>query len=85
MNPELETLDQLLGGDLPLTVIRSLFDDDSRFARAIRMMLDDGEVQLLTSDGDKVERWRWPDVLAPMADKSGYRLDITSLGAKRIG
>ena len=42
MSPELETLDQLLGGDLPLTVIRKLFPDAERFVRTRRLLEDPG-------------------------------------------
>ena len=48
MSPELETLDQLLGGDLPIAVIRGLFDDDSHFAHAVEAMLCEMEIRLLT-------------------------------------
>jgi hypothetical protein len=86
--PELETLDQLLGGDLPLGIIRGLFGDDRRFVHAIEAMLCDGEVQLLTAEGDAVPKWQWRDVLdaAPVrSKKSGHMLSITDKGARRIG
>jgi hypothetical protein len=85
-SPELEALDQLLGGDLAVCVIRRLFADDSRFERAIEAMLCDGEIQLLTADGDAVPKWQWRDLLNTVAlsDTSGPKLSITAKGALRI-
>jgi hypothetical protein len=86
MSPELETLDQLLGGDLPLAVIRGLFDDGERFARAVAAMLYAGEVRLYV-DGDEAPRWRWAEVLAAARDQTDLanaRLDITEAGIRRI-
>ena len=53
MSPELETLDQLEGGNLPLPIVRGIFREESRFVRAIEAMLEAGEVRLLDSDGAK--------------------------------
>jgi hypothetical protein len=87
MSPELETLDQLLGGDLPLTVIHGLFNNGERFVGAILAMLEAGEVRLLTSDGTEVPPWQWQAVLnaSCSAAASGARLAITTAGARRIG
>lgn len=46
MSPELEMLDQLLGGDLPVAVVRSFFDDDQRFVHAALVMLDTRKIKL---------------------------------------
>lgn len=83
MSPELETLDQLLGGDLPLAVIRGLFADEDRFSRAIAAMLDAGEVRLLNGDGSEVPRWQWHESLSKHAT-SRYSLEITQAGIRRI-
>ena len=40
MSPELETLDQLQGGDLLLSVIRGLFLDHDSFVRGVAGVLD---------------------------------------------
>lgn len=87
MSPELETLDQLAGGDLPLTVIRTLFPDGGRFARAIMAMLEGGEVRLLDPDGAVVPPWRWREVLAASAGTAavGTRLAIADAGGRGIG
>lgn len=87
-SPELETLDQLLGGDLPLAVIRGLFVDDSRFAQAVEAMLHAGEIRLLTAEGEAIPKWQWRVVLhtvSVQSEKSGQRLSITKKGARRIG
>lgn len=82
MSPELETLDQLLGGDLPLPVIRGLFDDQDRFARAITAMLEAGELRLVEAAETDVPRWRWREVLN--ANAGSTRVAITKAGVKRI-
>jgi hypothetical protein len=87
MSPELETLDQLLGGDLPLAVVRGFFEGDARFARAVAAMLHAGEVRLHV-DGIEVPRWRWREVLSSTQEQSGpagARLAITEAGVRRIG
>jgi hypothetical protein len=82
MSPELETLDQLLGGDLPVSVIRDLFGDERQFARSVTAMLNAGELRLLTGDGEEVPRWQWREILN--ANALGARLRITQAGARRI-
>jgi hypothetical protein len=86
MSPELETLDQLLGGDLTLAVVRGLFETDERFVQAVLAMLDVGEIRLY-ANGVEVPRWRWRDMLSAPG-QSGLaepRLTITEAGARRIG
>jgi hypothetical protein len=41
-SPELETLDQLLGGDLPLTTIRELYPNDAAFLQGVLGLLKSG-------------------------------------------
>jgi hypothetical protein len=86
MSPELETLDQLQGGDLPLGEVRKVFNDDGRFSHAVFAMLDAGEVRML-SEGSEVPRWQWRQLLTSpsQSELSGLRLAITAAGAKRIG
>jgi hypothetical protein len=64
MSPELETLDQLLGGDLPLIIIKQLYADGAAFARGVQGLLDGGDVQLLSDDRVEVPRWQQHDILA---------------------
>ena len=44
---EMETLDQLMGGDMPLKVIRSVFPSAADFSRGIGGLLTNGDVRLL--------------------------------------
>ena len=88
MSPELETLDQLLGGDQALGLVRGYYADDSHFARAIRAMLDARELRLLTGEGGEVPRWQRREVLSAVCDPEvadQFKLSITDLGAERIG
>jgi hypothetical protein len=57
-SPELETLDQLLGGAMPLTVIRTLFPDECSFVKGIYGLVACGDARLLTTDGAQVPPWR---------------------------
>jgi hypothetical protein len=85
--PELETFDQLLSGDLPISVIRRLFDNSTHFTLAIEAMLGDAEIRLLTSDGSEVPKWQWRDVLVAVTADSGecsHVVSITDKGAQRI-
>jgi hypothetical protein len=75
-------LDQLLGGDLPLPVIRGVFADGDRFAFALTAMLDTGEIRLVEADGSDVPKWRWREVLNATAPSA--RVAITTAGVKRI-
>jgi hypothetical protein len=87
MSPELQTLDQLLGGDLPLAIVRGFFDTDVRFAQAVAAMLHAGEVRLYADDIE-VPSWQWGEVLANACARSGLtgaRLAINEMGARRIG
>jgi len=85
MSPELETLDQLLGGDLPLGTLRKLYPDSGSFNRGIIGLLDNGDVHLLAPDGSEVPNWRWRDVFG---DQPGvgqdFVLRLTDKGEARI-
>lgn len=84
MSPELETLDQLIGGDLPLIVLRRFYSDDLGFNRGLSGLLRAGEVRL-SLDGMDVPEWRWREVLANPDKWSTLRAHLTSFGARRIG
>jgi hypothetical protein len=58
MSPELEVLDQLQGGDLPLRVVASLFPDEAHARRAIAAMLAAGELELLDAEGTALSPWQ---------------------------
>jgi hypothetical protein len=84
MSPELDTLDQLTGSDMPLSVIRAIFADDARFVRAIQQMLAKGEVRLLSIEGLELPAWQWHYVLSDSEKVSDYRLSITERGGQRM-
>lgn len=81
MSPELETLDQLQGGDLPPSVVRKLYPDNVRFLDGVLGLLRSGDVRLTDKNGRDVPEWRWGEALA----EAGARLSLTDQGAKRIG
>lgn len=81
--PELDTLDQLLGGDMTLNTIRRIFPSDHRFQKAILAMLHEGEIRLLGKDGTEPPRWQWALILGDSDRWFDYRLSLTDLGSKR--
>jgi len=85
MSPELETLDQLLGGELSLAIVRKLFPDDERFLRGIRSLLFCGDVSLLSADGSNLTNWR-ELLTAPVTpiQLNGLKLRITDQGIRTI-
>jgi len=86
LSAELETLDQLLGGTLPLKVIRDLYPDDASFARSVHALLRDGDVQLIT-EGAEVPQWQWRELFTEgriLSELPQFRVDLTEQGARRI-
>jgi hypothetical protein len=81
MSPELETLDHLIGGDLPAPVIRQIYPDDAAFRRGAGGLLHCGDVVLLR-DSFEVPAWQWPVMLS--GDLAGIRFHLTPQGARRI-
>ena len=84
MTPELETLDQLLGGDMALTTIRGLYPHDDACRDGILGLLRGGDVQLLGPDNLEIPRWRWPALFANDKAWSGLVLRLTEQGLARI-
>lgn len=85
MSPELDTLDQLLGGDMPLPLIRVQYPDDARFARGLLWLLHAGEVRLVGDDGTELPLWRCREVLVDPDTRGRMRVVITRAGVSRIG
>jgi hypothetical protein len=86
--PELETLDQLLGGDMPLTVIAKLYSSAEAFRKGVTGLLSCGDVLLLDADGISVPTWRWREVFASGSDAEQlghFQLRLTPQGAKKVG
>lgn len=87
MSPELETLDQLLGGDLSLSVILDIYPDTDGFLRGVYGLLNSGDVLLLERD-TVVPEWRWRELCANgniLDILKAATLSITEQGAKKIG
>jgi hypothetical protein len=86
-SPERETLDQLLGGDLPLSVVRRVYDADDPFTRGILRLLQGEDVRLLDASGADVPRWRWRELLERgevLASLPQYVLRNTPAGAAKV-
>lgn len=81
MSPELDMLDQLLGGDMSLRLVRALFESQERFTRALSLMLSAGEVCLIGVEGTEVPYWQWRAALGGGVEA---QLSITEAGARRI-
>jgi hypothetical protein len=81
--PELETLDQLQGGDMNVGIIRSLYQREEHFCRAIIAMLRSGEIRLYAPTGDEAPAWESAAIIGDATRWEGYTLSITALGAKR--
>lgn len=82
---ELETLDQLQGGDQKLSVIRQVFPSDERFVQAIAGLLREGDVVLLTEEV-VVPQWKVQALLRDgelLRDLGQYTLHLTDQGARK--
>ena len=87
MTPELEVLEQIVDSDLPLNVIAGLFIDRDHCRRAIRAMLNEGEVLVLDPEGRPLPFWRYREMEgdpAFWARGTPYRMSITDAGAARL-
>jgi hypothetical protein len=84
---ELETLDQLLGGDLRLEVISKLFPSREAFEQGIRGLLSCGDVILVNHAGDEVPDWRWRELFSGsrLQELEHLQLRITPQGARKVG
>ena len=87
-SPEIETLDQLLGGELSLTVIRRLFPDQGTFAQGTMGLIATGDACLVASAGGDVPLWRCSELFADPRflekDLDKFQLRITDQGVRRI-
>lgn len=87
LSPELETLDQLLGGDLSLALIRTLYPSDISFLQGILGLMSSGDVRLLSHDGNDVPEWQWRTFVTQLVVPptiNDLHLRITDLGVRRI-
>jgi hypothetical protein len=86
MSPELDTLDQLLCGPMSVSTIRSIYDTEEHFVRAVNAMLHTGELRLIAK-GEAVPEYRWREVLRFPDDQlrsENLELEVTALGARRV-
>ena len=86
MSLELEVLDQLEGGDLPLSVVASLFPDEAHARRAIAALMVAGEVDL-SAEGAALAPWQLRDLerqSTSWREDTRHRLALTDVGARRI-
>lgn len=87
MSSERETLDQLLTGDMPLTVVRQFYPDDAAFIRGVLGLLNEGDVRIFAQSRLEVPKWQWRELFAEGAVLKKldlFRLDITEQGTKKI-
>jgi hypothetical protein len=87
MSPELETLDQLQGDDLPLRIVLRLYPDTAAFGRGVMALIVSGDVRLLTNDDVEVPFWRCRELFVDgtvMQELERMKLSITVQGARRI-
>jgi hypothetical protein len=84
LSPELETLDQLPGGDF-LAIIRTLYPSDIRFLQGILGLLSPGDIRLLSPDGNDLPQWQWREfvtgLVVPTSINSPH-LRITDSGVR---
>jgi len=81
---EMEMVDQLCGGDLPLPVICSFFRDDAHARQVLGHYISRGVVVFLGRDGElaiwtSLEITRDP---VPLNGRADVRVSLTSKGAK---
>ena len=87
MSPELETLDQLQGGDLSLKVVLRLYPDTNAFKRGVLGLIAGGDACLLGADYTEVPHWRCRELFADETEiehMEQMKLRITAKGALRI-
>ena len=83
MSPELETLDQLQGGDLKLEIIAELYPSQEAFEQGVFGLLYCGDVLLKTVEGDEVPHWRWRELFVERGVREqlrNFKLGITQKG-----
>jgi hypothetical protein len=85
--PELETLDQLVGGDMALSVIRQVFPTDDGFVQGIFGLLQQGDV-VLVAHGAVVPEWQVRVLFREkqvLGELERYALRLTKAGASKVG
>lgn len=86
-SPEMETLDQLLGGEMQLSIIRQFYDSDESFTGGTLALLQNGDVRLFDQSHTEVPRWRWRplfEVGEVLAALPSFTLYVTKAGAAKV-
>ena len=76
LSPELDLLEQLNGGDMPLAVASQIFPTLDRFKKVVDIFVRSGAVQLiqLTDDGERVvQPWELRNLTNDPAPWTGSR------------
>ena len=87
MSPEIETLDQLLGGELPLTVVLGFYPDADAFKTGLSGLLSNGDVRLYRLGGSEVSDWQWRELFRDKSALDGLanlKLRITQQGIDKL-
>jgi hypothetical protein len=83
----METLDQLLGGEMRLSIIRRFYDSDASFVRGTLGLLQNGDVRLFDESHTEVPQWRWRPLFEDgevLAALPSFTLGITKAGAAKV-
>lgn len=86
-SPEMETLDQLLGGEMRLNVVRRIYDADASFMRGILALLQSGDVRLFDESHQEVARWRWRRLFEEgevLLALESFTLEVTEGGVAKV-
>lgn len=84
---EMETLDQLLGGDMSLSIIRQFYDSDQSFTRGTLRLLESGDVRLFDQTHMEVPQWRWRGLFEEgevLVVLQSFTLRVTEAGAAKV-
>jgi len=87
MSLAIETLDQLDGGPMPLTVLRTIFSSESDCSRTVLGLLNAGDIALHDAANVSVPKWRWRELFADGGGTAwdGLVASLTPQGMTKIG
>ena len=84
---EMATLDQLLGGEMRLSIIRKIYNSDEAFMRGALRLLHGGDVKVFDQSYTEVPRWRWRPLFEQgevLSALESFTLDLTETGAAKV-